>query len=73
MRRNQQSLWALIVTGSMFLSGCSAVSTGRADLDLGMKERGIASWYGADFHGGPRRMVSSTICKRSPPPIALYR
>ncbi len=51
MRCNQQYLWALIVTGSMFLSGCSAVSKGRADLDLGMKERGIASWYGADFHG----------------------
>ena len=51
MRCNQQYLWALIVTGSMFLSGCAAVSKGRADLDLGMKERGIASWYGADFHG----------------------
>ena len=33
------------------LSGCAAMSKGRADLDLGMKERGIASWYGDDFHG----------------------
>jgi rare lipoprotein A len=24
---------------------------GVADLDVGMKERGIASWYGDDFHG----------------------
>ena len=30
---------------------CAAVRTGRADLDLGMKERGIASRYGDDFHG----------------------
>jgi rare lipoprotein A len=51
MRRDQQYFWALIVTGSVLLSGCAAMTKGRADLDLGMKERGIASWYGDDFHG----------------------
>lgn len=51
MRQDQQDLWAIIVVGSLFLSGCAATSKGRADLDLGMKERGIASWYGDDFHG----------------------
>jgi len=51
MRRDRQYFWALIVTGSVLLSGCAALTKGRADLDLGMKERGIASWYGDDFHG----------------------
>jgi peptidoglycan lytic transglycosylase len=51
MGQDHRYLWALIVTGSLLLSGCAAVSKGRADLDLGMKERGIASWYGDDFHG----------------------
>jgi rare lipoprotein A len=30
---------------------CSVMPKGVADLDVGMKERGIASWYGDDFHG----------------------
>ena len=51
MGQDHRYLWALIMTGSLLLSGCAAVSKGRADLDLGMKERGIASWYGDDFHG----------------------
>jgi len=51
MGQDHRYLWALIVTWSLLLSGCAAVSKGRADLDLGMKERGIASWYGDDFHG----------------------
>lgn len=51
MRLNQWRLWALILTGSVFLTGCAAIGKGRADLDIGMKERGIASWYGKDFHG----------------------
>ena len=51
MGQDHRYLWALIVTGSLLLSGCAAVSKGRADLDLGMNERGIASWYGDDFHG----------------------
>jgi rare lipoprotein A len=51
MHRDQQYFWALIVTGSVLLSGCAAMTKGRADLDLGIKERGIASWYGDDFHG----------------------
>ena len=51
MAQDRRFFWALIVTGSLLLSGCPAVNKGRADLDLGMKERGIASWYGDDFHG----------------------
>jgi rare lipoprotein A len=42
---------ALIVGGSLLISGCAGLTKGRADLDIGMKERGVASWYGDDFHG----------------------
>ncbi len=33
------------------LSGCTYVTKGHAEFDLGIKERGVASWYGEDFHG----------------------
>jgi rare lipoprotein A len=51
MRRHQHSVWVLIVAVSVLLSGCASLTKGRADLDLSVKERGIASWYGEDFHG----------------------
>jgi hypothetical protein len=51
MRPNRQYTWAFLVVSGMLLSGCAAMSKGQADLDLGMKQRGIASWYGDDFHG----------------------
>jgi rare lipoprotein A len=44
-------VWALVVTGSVLMGGCAGLTKGQADLDIGMKERGIASWYGDDFHG----------------------
>ena len=51
MRLKQPCVWAFIVTGSMLMGGCAGLTKGQADLDIGMKERGIASWYGDDFHG----------------------
>lgn len=33
------------------LGACSWVPKGESQLDVGMKERGIASWYGEQFHG----------------------
>jgi rare lipoprotein A len=51
MGPNRHYTWALLVFSGVLLSGCAAISKGRADLDLGMKQRGIASWYGDDFHG----------------------
>ena len=51
MRPNRQYTWAFLVVSGMLLSGCAAMSKGQADLDLGMNQRGIASWYGDDFHG----------------------
>jgi rare lipoprotein A len=49
--RPTQYTWAFLVVSGVLLSSCAAISKGRADLDLGMKQRGVASWYGDDFHG----------------------
>ncbi|HEX2056684.1 MAG TPA: septal ring lytic transglycosylase RlpA family protein [Nitrospiraceae bacterium] len=32
-------------------SGCASLSKGEVALDLGIKDRGVASWYGKEFHG----------------------
>jgi rare lipoprotein A len=45
------STWLLIPAVGVLLAACTCLPKGRADLDVGMKERGIASWYGEDFHG----------------------
>ncbi|MGH7208406.1 MAG: septal ring lytic transglycosylase RlpA family protein [Nitrospiraceae bacterium] len=41
----------LLVAVSLGISACTCPPKGRADLDVGIKERGIASWYGHYFHG----------------------
>jgi peptidoglycan lytic transglycosylase len=51
MRLKRPYIWAFIVTSCMLMGGCAGLTKGQADLDIGMKERGIASWYGDDFHG----------------------
>lgn len=33
------------------LSACSSLPKGELSLDVGIKDRGVASWYGKDFHG----------------------
>jgi rare lipoprotein A len=33
------------------LGACSWIPKGMSELDVGIKERGVASWYGAQFHG----------------------
>ena len=40
---------ALVVCTS--LGACSWIPKGVSDMDVGLKERGIASWYGEQFHG----------------------
>ena len=48
----QSGIWAFLGIGlSVLMCACSSLPKGHADLDVGMKERGIASWYGDDFHG----------------------
>ena len=51
MQRKRTYMWAAVIAGGMVISGCAGLTKGQADLDIGMKERGIASWYGDDFHG----------------------
>lgn len=45
------STWALVGGCVVQFSACTALPKGMADLDVGAKDRGIASWYGHDFHG----------------------
>jgi rare lipoprotein A len=40
-----------VLACGLAVSACTVLPKGQADLDVSMKERGIASWYGEDFHG----------------------
>ena len=42
---------AVPLAGCLLLSACSALPKGELTLDLGIKDRGVASWYGEEFHG----------------------
>jgi rare lipoprotein A len=33
------------------INACTSLPKGQAEMDVGVKERGMASWYGEDFHG----------------------
>jgi rare lipoprotein A len=46
----QAILWTVTLTG-MLLGACSWVPKGDAQFDVGIKDRGVASWYGEQFHG----------------------
>ncbi len=35
----------------LLVTACSSLSKGEVSLDLGIKDRGVASWYGEAFHG----------------------
>ncbi len=50
-RRGFNQAWALLLACGFAVSACTVLPKGQADLDVSMKERGIASWYGEDFHG----------------------
>ncbi len=50
-RRGVNQAWALLLVCGFAVSACTVLPKGQADLDVSMKERGIASWYGEDFHG----------------------
>lgn len=44
--------WMSGMLGLVILSsGCASLSKGEVALDLGIKDRGVASWYGKEFHG----------------------
>ena len=46
-----QTLQIVGVIFCLTFGACSWIPKGESDLDVGIKERGIASWYGAQFHG----------------------
>jgi rare lipoprotein A len=50
-RRGFNQAWALLLACGFAVSACTVLPKGQADLDVSLKERGIASWYGEDFHG----------------------
>jgi len=49
--RSRQLLRAMGLTLGMLLAACSWVPKGMSQLDVGIEDRGIASWYGESFHG----------------------
>ncbi len=50
-RSSRQLFWAMGLSLGMLLSACSWVPKGVSQLDVGIEERGVASWYGESFHG----------------------
>lgn len=42
---------AVPLAACLLMSGCTSLPKGELALDLGVKDRGIASWYGKQFHG----------------------
>ena len=48
---SRQLLWVLSLSLGMLLSACSWVPKGASQLDVGIEDRGVASWYGESFHG----------------------
>jgi peptidoglycan lytic transglycosylase len=47
----QPLLLSLAVCIGMLLGACSWIPKGDAQFDVGIKDRGVASWYGEQFHG----------------------
>ncbi|TKB64053.1 MAG: septal ring lytic transglycosylase RlpA family protein [Nitrospira sp.] len=51
-RRSSRPLfWAMGLSLGMLVSACSWVPKGASQLDVGIEDRGVASWYGESFHG----------------------
>jgi len=54
-RRTQESsrqlVGAIVLSLGMLLTACSWVPKGAPQLDVGIEDRGVASWYGGSFHG----------------------
>jgi peptidoglycan lytic transglycosylase len=44
-------LFLLVASAGALLGACSWIPKGEAQFDVGMKDRGVASWYGEQFHG----------------------
>ena len=49
-RPSQAVFYPLLLAG-MLSGACSWIPKGEAQFDVGIKDRGVASWYGEQFHG----------------------
>ncbi|HKT34551.1 MAG TPA: septal ring lytic transglycosylase RlpA family protein [Nitrospira sp.] len=49
--RSKQSVFFTLTLAGMLFGACSWIPKGEAKFDVGMKDRGVASWYGEQFHG----------------------
>jgi rare lipoprotein A len=49
--QSRQFLTAMSLSLGLVLGACSWVPTGTSHLDVGIEDRGVASWYGEAFHG----------------------
>ncbi len=50
-RYQRSSCRTLAVVLCLLLGACSWIPKGESGLDVGIKDRGVASWYGEQFHG----------------------
>ena len=50
-RSNQAKVLCTLAVAGMLLGACSWIPKGQAEFDVGIKDRGVASWYGEQFHG----------------------
>jgi rare lipoprotein A len=41
----------VFLSAGLLLGGCSWIPKGEPEFDVGVKDRGVASWYGGQFHG----------------------
>src|SRR4249920_3574834 len=48
---SRQLLWTMSLSLGMLMGACAWVPTGSSHLDVGIEDRGMASWYGESFHG----------------------
>ncbi|HKY70637.1 MAG TPA: septal ring lytic transglycosylase RlpA family protein [Nitrospira sp.] len=49
--RSNQAVFCTLTLAGLLLGGCSWIPKGNAEFDVGIKDRGVASWYGEQFHG----------------------
>ena len=49
--RSNQAVFCTLTIAGMLLGACSWIPKGEAQFDVGIKDRGVASWYGEQFHG----------------------
>ena len=49
--RSNQAVFCTLTVAGLLLGACSWIPKGEAQFDVGIKDRGVASWYGEQFHG----------------------